>query len=63
MKKIVLVLLIVVTTIFSVACSATTVKLHCDGEGCENTVEVDEEDANESWVIFCKDCKKNTLDD
>lgn len=62
MKKIVIILLVMALLLSLSACSQT-VTLHCDTEGCENTVEVDEKDADESWVVYCKECKNNNLSD
>ena len=66
MKKVCLFLLVVVLILCLAACKTETVTLHCDGENCENTVEVEVKKGNtpdESWVVFCQDCADNVLDD
>ena len=66
MKKACLSLLVIVLMLCLVACKAETVTLHCDGENCENSVEVEVKNGNtpdESWVVFCQDCADNVLDD
>ena len=48
------------------ACKNETVILHCDGEKCSNTVEVEarkDEIPDEEWVVFCQDCADNVLND
>ena len=55
-----------ILTISLAACKTETVTLHCDGENCENTVEVEVEKGSkpdESWIVFCQDCADNVLDD
>lgn len=66
MKKICLLFLVLVLAISLAACKTETVTLHCDGENCENTVEMEVEKGNtpdESWIVFCQDCADNVLDD
>ena len=66
MKKICLLFLIVVLMLSMTACKKETVILHCDGENCSNTVEVEvkkDETPDEDWVVFCQDCADNVLDD
>ena len=66
MKKICLLLIIAILALSMIACKAETVTLHCDAEGCENTVEVKVEGENtpdDSWIIFCDDCDDNILAD
>ena len=66
MKKICFLLLIAVLVCSMTACAAGTVTLHCDGENCANTVEVEYEGDNkpdEQWIIFCETCAKNVLED
>ena len=66
MKRIVLTLLLIVVIISIVSCKNETVGLHCDGDGCENIVEVKirkDETPDENWVIFCEECAKNELAD
>ena len=66
MKKLYLLLLAVILLLSLVACKSETVKLHCDGENCDNLVEVKvEEDnmPNEDWVVFCQNCAGNVLAD
>ena len=66
MKKI-WVLIFAILFVFSLlACSAQTVTLHCDTEGCENLVEVevnDGEEVDEQWVVYCETCANETLND
>ena len=61
MKKIFVFLLFTILICSLLACKAT-VELHCDGEGCQNTVKVTGED-DESRVIFCQECKNAVLGD
>lgn len=66
MKKICLLFLIVALMFSMTACKKKTVILHCDGENCNNTVEVEagkDETPDEGWVVFCQDCANNVLDD
>ena len=66
MKKICLWCLVVVFMLSLTACGNDTVTLHCDGENCSNTVEVEvtkDETPNEDWVVFCRDCTNNSLAD
>ena len=66
MRKIILLLLILAFALGLTACNPETVTLHCDGENCENTVEVRVEGKkapDESWVVFCQDCANNVLQD
>ena len=66
MKKIYLLFLIAVLMLSMTACKKDTVILHCDGENCSNTVEVEvkkDETPDEDWVVFCQDCADNVLDD
>ena len=66
MKKVLVFLLIAVLMLSLAACKTETVTLHCDGENCENSVEVEVKNGNtpdESWVVFCQDCADNVLDD
>lgn len=66
MKKICVIFLIVVLILSLAACKTETVTLHCDGENCENTVEVEVKNGNtpdEGWVVFCQNCADNVLDD
>lgn len=66
MKKIYLLLLVVLLVLSLAACKTETVTLHCDGENCQNTVEVEvgkDSTPDESWVVFCQDCADNVLDD
>ena len=66
MRKIYLLLLIVVLVLGLAACKTETVTLKCDGEDCQNTVEVEvgkNGTPDESWVVFCQDCADNVLDD
>ena len=62
MKKIVAIVLVVLLLIGMVACGEEKPTLHCDGDGCDNTV-VGKEGMDESWVVFCEDCEKNVLAD
>lgn len=58
--------LIAVCVITFAACGSDTVTLHCDGENCDNTVEVKvkkENTPDESWIIFCADCEEKVLSD
>ncbi len=66
MRKICMFFLVLILLLSLVACKSETVTLHCDGENCDNTVEVKVEKDNvpdESWIIFCQDCADNVLDD
>ena len=66
MKKLVALMMLFVMAFGLVACETEIVTLHCDGEGCSNTVEMKVENnskPDESWVIFCKDCADNVLAD
>ena len=66
MRKIYLLFLIVMLVFTFVACKAEKVTLHCDGENCENTVEMtvgEDSKPDESWVVFCQDCASNVLED
>lgn len=66
MKKVFLFLLVFVLMLCLAACKTETVTLHCDGENCENSVEVEVKKGStpdESWVVFCQDCADNVLDD
>lgn len=66
MRKIYLLLLTVVLMLGLVACKKETVTLHCDGENCQNTVEVEvgkDGTPDESWIVFCQDCADSVLDD
>ena len=66
MKKIICLFLVVAFMFSFAACGAETVTLHCDGEGCDNTVELKtgkDSSPDESWIIFCDDCAQNVLKD
>ena len=66
MKKICMLVLMFVFILNFSACNSETVTLHCDGEDCENTVDVEVEGDNvpdESWVVFCQNCADDVLDD
>lgn len=66
MKKIGLFFLLIMLLFCIAACKTETVTLHCDGENCENTVEVEagkDSTPDEDWVVFCQDCADNVLDD
>ena len=66
MRKICLLIIMVMFLLSLAACKSETVKLHCDGENCDNLVEVKVEKDNipdEAWVVFCKNCAENVLDD
>lgn len=66
MRKIYLLLLVLVLVLSLSACKTETVTLQCDGENCQNTVEVEvgkDSTPDESWVVFCQDCADNVLDD
>lgn len=66
MRKICLLLLVVLLVLSLAACKTETVTLKCDGEDCQNTVEVEvgkDSTPDESWVVFCQDCADNVLDD
>ena len=64
MRKIYLMFLFVALVLCLTACGET-VTLHCDGENCDNTVEVKVEkdkSPDESWVVFCEDCAEAMSD-
>ena len=65
MKRIYILLLIAAIILMLMACSPKTIELDCDGENCKNKVEVSFEagkkEPDESWVVFCQDCKDNKL--
>lgn len=66
MKKTYLLFLIATLMLSIAACKKETVILHCDGEDCSNTVEVEvrkDETPDESLVVFCQDCADNFLAD
>ena len=66
MRRICLSFLVLILLLSLVACKSETVTLHCDGENCDNTVEVKVENdsvPDESWIIFCQDCADNVLND
>ncbi len=66
MKRVCILFLIVMFLFSLAACKVETVMLQCDGENCDNTVEVKVETDNtpdESWVVFCQDCADNVLHD
>lgn len=66
MKRVWLLFMIVILLFSLVACKTETVTLNCDGENCNNTVEVKVDKDNtpdESWVVFCQDCADNVLND
>ena len=49
-----------------VACSSEMVTLHCDGDNCENLVEVEISNdtvPDESWIVFCQNCADTMLAD
>ena len=62
MKKLLSILLVFVLAVGLLACAPEKVMLQCDGEGCENTVPADA-GKDDSWVIFCEECRDNVLDD
>lgn len=65
MKKLFFFVLIAIL-LLCVGCGTHTATLHCDGENCQNVVEVtvDEEiTLDENWVVFCQDCADNILKD
>lgn len=61
MKKLIAIILCLLIIACLMACEST-VELHCDGEGCQNTVSVTGE-ADESRVVFCKECSDSLLAD
>lgn len=65
MRKLCLFLILI--CMFSLtACKKETVMLCCDGDNCQNTVEVKVEKKripDESWVVFCQECADNVLGD
>lgn len=66
MKRVYILFLIVILLFSLAACKTETVTLQCDGENCNNSVEVKVEKDNtpdESWVVFCQDCADNVLHD
>lgn len=66
MKKSCLLLLIMMLVLIFAACKTETVTLRCDGENCENTVEMTvgkDSKPDESWVVFCQECASNVLED
>ena len=66
MRKICALFLVLILLLSLVACKSETVTLHCDGENCDNSVEVKVENdsvPDESWIIFCQDCADNVLND
>ena len=66
MKKICYFLLIIVIMFNMVACKTETVMLQCDGEKCNNKVEVKvngKETPNDKWIVFCESCAENDLTD
>ena len=66
MRRTTLLLLVLALMFCMAACNPETVTLQCDGENCENTVEVRVEKdrtPDESWVIFCQDCADKVLKD
>ena len=66
MKKTGMLFLLIALILCLVACENEIVTLHCDGENCGNTVEVEvtrENIPDESWVVFCQNCAETVLND
>ena len=66
MKKICLLIFVCLFSTCFTACKNEAVMLDCDGENCENSVEVEamnDEIPDESWVVFCDNCARTTLKD
>lgn len=66
MKRVCILFLIVILLFSLTACKSETIPLHCDGENCNNMVDIKVEKDNtpdESWVVFCQDCADNDLND
>ena len=66
MKKTICLILVCLFLTCLTACNPEVVVLDCDGENCENSVEVEamnDEIPDESWVVFCDDCAETTLKD
>ena len=66
MRKIGILVILFALALSLSACNSEKVILHCDGENCENTVEMKaNKDAkpDESWIVYCKDCADNVLHD
>lgn len=61
MKKVAM-FLICISVVACLAACEKKVDLHCDGEGCNNMVTVKGE-ADESRVVYCKECRDNQLAD
>ena len=66
MRKIYLLLFVAALMLSLVACKSETVTLRCDGESCQNIVEVKigkDTTPDDSWIIFCQDCADKVLAD
>lgn len=66
MRKFCVLFLIAVMAMSMMACTSEKVTLHCDGENCNNTVELDagyKGAPDESWIVFCQECADNKLSD
>ena len=55
MKRLIAVLLLVLTLLSLTACGGETRTVHCDRCGKEVQVSADS-NITEDWIIFCKDC-------
>ena len=66
MKKFTLAVVALVICLSVIGCGKQKVMVQCDGEDCENMVEVVEKDGvkvDESWVVYCKTCADELLED
>lgn len=66
MKKAYIIVLIFTLFISVTGCEEEKIALHCDGENCQNIVDVVVDSSrkpDESWVVFCQDCATSDLAD